>query len=276
MSYPRIVVSTDGSDLSMKALLAASGLARRAAIPVTVLGIAFDDAERRDVTDRIERVTRAVGSGVDMQIDIATAGAVVRIPGAAARTIVEDADRDAALVCIASHGRGGIGVALLGSTTEEVLRESRRPVLVVGRHFRPPDHPAREGRLVVCVDGSDVAERALEPAIDWARQFGPTPWIVEVARRPDLFAPPSDGRESNYVHGLARRVPHAEWEILHADDVAAELADLPRRWPVDALVMASHGRGGMARVSLGSVTMSVVHHSARPVLIVPAGHRPAV
>ena len=40
--------------------------------------------------------------------------------------------------------------------------------------------------------------------------------------------------------------------------------------------MATHGRSGWSRVSLGSVAMNVVHHATSPILIVPPGHQPEV
>jgi nucleotide-binding universal stress UspA family protein len=49
-----------------------------------------------------------------------------------ARAIHETAERlGADVICLASHGRSGIARAALGSVAEEVMRNSRRPVLVV-------------------------------------------------------------------------------------------------------------------------------------------------
>jgi len=270
MDAPRLLVPTDGSDLSLHALEVASDLARRADIPLTVFGLVFDDADRDEIAGFVEARVRACADDLDATVEISAVGAVVTADGAVARTIVTEADRDGALVCIASHGRSGVGVAILGSTTEEVLRASERPVLVVGPRVEPVDHPADEGRLVVCVDGSELAERAIEPAADVARQFRTTPWIVQAVSPPDLHAPAVGAWESNYVRSLANRIPGAQYEVFHTDNVADELAGLPERWPVDAFVMASHGRGGIARLILGSVAMRVVQRGSRPVLVVPA------
>ena len=85
---------------------------------------------------------------------------------------------DGALVCIASHGRSGVRAALLGSTTEDVLRESPRPVLVVG-----PRYERRAWRddemLVACVDGSAFSEQAIAAA-EWSAVFGLPMWLVQV------------------------------------------------------------------------------------------------
>ena len=39
---------------------------------------------------------------------------------------------------------------------------------------------------------------------------------------------------------------------------------------VDLIVMASHGRGGLLRMALGSVTDAVIRGAGKPVLVVPA------
>ena len=70
----------------------------------------------------------AAGAGVVTRVE------VVRHPDAA-RAIVEAADRaGASVVCVASHGRSRLATAVLGSVAAAVLRESRRPVMVL----RPP------------------------------------------------------------------------------------------------------------------------------------------
>ena len=71
---------------------------------------------------------------VDVILDVL--GAAVTVDAYVADTMLEEADVDGAVVCMAGHGRGGLGAALLGSITEEVLRKSRRPVLVVGPKFK--------------------------------------------------------------------------------------------------------------------------------------------
>jgi nucleotide-binding universal stress UspA family protein len=271
---PRIVVPFDGSPLARRAVHAAGGLARRAGIPITVFGITNDEIERHEVLRAFDDLEPALSSDVSVDVVVDAVGAVVRIPGYVARSIAEEAGRDGALVCMASHGRSGLGAAILGSTTEQVLREATRPVVVVGPHFEGlGSHAPRDGRLVVCLDGSPLSERALGPARDWARQFHTTPWLVQVAQPLGMHAPDlvrySEAGETNYVRRTSHVVPHSEYDVLHAHDVARELADLPNRWPVDLLVMASHGRSGLSRLTLGSVTMKVVHHAPCPVLVVP-------
>ena len=68
---------------------------------------------------------------------------------------------------------------------------------------------------------------------------------------------------------LAEVYPHVNYDVLHSHHPARELADLTDRSPVAVMVMATHGRSGWSRLTLGSVAMNVVHHAICPVLVVP-------
>jgi nucleotide-binding universal stress UspA family protein len=62
--------------------------------------------------------------------------------------------------------------------------------------------------------------------------------------------------------------------VLHSVHPARELAGLTERWPVAIMVMATHGRSGWSRLTLGIVAMNVVHHATCPLLLVrPASVR---
>jgi nucleotide-binding universal stress UspA family protein len=272
--FSRIVVPVDGSALSLSAAHAAVGIARRAGLPITLFGVTFDESDRREVLDSIEEFKESAATGTPIDVVVEAMGAVTRVPGYAATSIVEEAQRDGALVCMASHGRSGVGAMVLGSTTEQVLRQSAQPILVVGPHYQwPSPHDPDDSRMVVCLDGSELSERSLVPASQWAQRFGLTPWLVQVGEPIGSYTPDvvraGDAWETNYVRRLAHGIPHAEYDILHSHDAARELADLPGRWPVELLVVASHGRSGLSRLALGSVAMKIVHRAPCPVLVVP-------
>ena len=115
---------------------------------------------------------------VDVLVDVA--GEAMTVGTYVADSILDEAEVDGALVCIASHGRGGLGTALLGSITEEVLRKSPRPVLVVGPKFEA--RPWRQdGQIVASVDGSPFSEQAIPVAAEWSATFDLPLWLVQVA-----------------------------------------------------------------------------------------------
>ena len=136
---------------------------------------------------------------VDVVVDVA--GVAMTTGTYIADAILNESDTDDALVCIASHGHRGLGAALLGSTAEEVLRRSARPVLVVGRRYE--SRALRDdGMIVACVDGSPFAEQALPVAEAWSATLGEHLWFVQVA------APNTDRAQSRQPRcALRDRLP---------------------------------------------------------------------
>jgi len=177
------------------------------------------------------------------------------------------------LVCMSSHGRGGVARAVMGSVAEAVLRRLDRPALVVGPHVS--DEAIFSGRVVACVDGSTESELTLEPARQWAEMLDLPVWLEEVVvpRTSPDWDSHGDVMESGHVARLARRLGHVTgWDVLHDKHPAPALAALEPSdmEPTALLVMATHGRIGWDRLRLSSVTAATVHATTVPVLVVPA------
>ncbi len=129
----RVIAATDLSPFGDRAVRHAYGLvAGRPGAEVVLLHVAEEppdaEEERRLVAHLRERVPKAA-------LGVATRTTVLAGDGAAAEICAAAERLGADVVCIASHGRGGIVRAVLGSVAEAVVRGSRKPVLVV----RPPD-----------------------------------------------------------------------------------------------------------------------------------------
>ena len=143
-------------------------------------------------------------------------------------------------------------------------------------------------RIVVPLDGSELAEKALPAAEELARLAGAPLHLIRVVDLPRLerfgaygltveyasFALLADEERAvarEYLEkvaaGLTGRGRTVTTEV--ADGVTARvLVGLSK--PGDAIVMASHGRTGMARWFLGSVAEDVVRHATVPVLLIRA------
>jgi nucleotide-binding universal stress UspA family protein len=176
--------------------------------------------------------------------------------------------------------RSGLRRALLGSVTEEVLRHARHPIVLVGpsldRGAWQLEHWFAEAKLLVAIDGSPASEAVVSDAREWGQMLDLHPLVVEVAPEPigirvqrrDDAIPTAEVRQAaEALDSLERPSQHA---VLHAVDVAASLLDYARGLPVALIAMGTHGRTGLARVTLGSVAMRVVHGSACPVLVTPS------
>ena len=142
--FKRILVPTDGSEITRKAVDTAVELARSVGAVLHTLSVKepfpystvsemqpappqeFYDAQERAATACVQAVTE-LSARAGVPCEARTVEALH--PWEA---IVEHAERTACdLVVMASHGRGGLTALLLGSETQKVLTHSTLPVLVV-------------------------------------------------------------------------------------------------------------------------------------------------
>lgn len=138
------------------------------------------------------------------------------------------------------------------------------------------------GKIVVGVDGSENARRALQWAIDEGRLRS---WAVEAVHA--WSYPYAGGTEIvpltidlSMIESAAREVldtavdstdgsglPSPVVRTLINGGAARALLDASK--DADLLVVGSRGRGGFTGLLLGSVSQSAVHHAPCPVVIVP-------
>ena len=124
-----------------------------------------------------------------------TFGVLSGAPGASGRGDARQVHRElgADLVVMTTHGRGGLRRAWLGSVTDQLIRSAEVPVLVVRPGEAGAARPVWEpGEILVALDGSPLAEAALEPAIEVARLWDAELSLVQVVRpiTPDQWSAP--------------------------------------------------------------------------------------
>ena len=175
---------------------------------------------------------------------------------------------DGSIVVMASHGRGR-SAALVGSVAEDLLQRVFGPIMLVGPSVATHDFT---GPVVVSVDGSDESEAALPLAAAWAIELGVEPWIVN-AIDPDTLVPESSVIDAGYPARLAdelKDVTHhtVEFEELHDAKPGHAVPAFAESIQASLIVASSHGRTGLRRMTLGSVTAEFVRRSYCPVLVV--------
>lgn len=137
--YNHILISTDGSELSLRGVEHGIGLAKENASQVTVLTVCqpyplqsaatLDSWSAAQKSHAQEALSKAKAISEKHGIEITTRQDV---NDSAAESIVEMAQNlGCDLIVMASHGRRGISRLLLGSQTSEVVSHSPIPVLVV-------------------------------------------------------------------------------------------------------------------------------------------------
>lgn len=210
----------------------------------------------------------------------------------ARKAILDAAERlHADLLVLPSHGRSGLPRALLGSTAEDVVRHATRPVLLVTDHMLRPAVPQRAERrfVMVPIDLADAATTALVPAAGLAQRLH-LPLLL-MAVLPTREGPPLGGGAPVAPRPTdpQQRVQHALRELRQlamtlgndvptevfaclADEAAAAIVAKATELDAALLVVATHGRTGLARLFRGSVAEDLVRTAAVPVVCVPMPH----
>jgi nucleotide-binding universal stress UspA family protein len=141
--------------------------------------------------------------------------------------------------------------------------------------------------ILVSTDGSDLARKGVEQGLALARSLGAKVTILTVTERLPVYGGFDGGLAAvaydDYAasqRGAAEQVLASAREAAAGSGVVVETALVENALPADAIIataksrgcdliaMASHGRRGLGRLVLGSVTAEVLAHSETPVLVV--------
>lgn len=136
--YQRILVPVDGSEPSSRALnealQLARGLGNGAVVQVQVLHVLDDALDQTELVGHGNAIlAEAVVQGAAAAITVLPLMKPALDGSIAAAVLAEASAGGADLIVIGTHGRKGLGRAVLGSVTEEVIRDSPVPVLLPGR-----------------------------------------------------------------------------------------------------------------------------------------------
>ena len=294
--YTRMLIPLDGSIVAEQVLPYARFLAKALTIPVELLEVVDPEALALLSNPRQGRyVDTILAEGIESSknyletIGRSFQGAKVKSlveKGKAEDVVIEKAAADKnTLIVMATHGRSGIQRWLLGSVADKVLHGATNHVLLVRANDEgKTDGEAALKTVIVPLDGSPLAEQVL-------------PYVVELAKKMKLkvvlmrsYALPTSVSAEDYGFYSADLLDHLEAEardylagkvnevkqkgvenvtsVVNTGYGAEEIITLGRHTPEDFIAMSTHGRSGIQRWVLGSVTDRVVRHSGDPVLII--------
>jgi nucleotide-binding universal stress UspA family protein len=241
--------------------------------------IAFDERydERAALAALDGYVVAVTGAGPSVPVQ----RRVVR--GQAASVLLAAAER-ADLLVVGARGLGGFRGLLLGSVSLQCLHHAPCPIAVV--HGHPATGPGPEPeRIVVGVDGSAHAQRALEWAVEESRLRGALLDVVLAWSYPTWAPPPHGAPGLAYTNigryeamsrrtldGAVQRVDarglvRPPERILAMGGAAGTILDVAKG--ADLVVVGARGRGGSTRQPLGSVSQQVATHADCPVVVIP-------
>jgi nucleotide-binding universal stress UspA family protein len=275
---PPLATGEDASGLTVPVRPDALG-----AVPITTGEMR--ESLREERTTYLHDAARRLRDGTGVEAD------VILLEGRADRAIKARANETGAdLVVMATHGRGPVERAWLGSVADRLVRDMPVPILLV----RPVDGeavdlatPATVGQVVVALDGSELAEAVLDPALALSTALSaPMALVRVVGTRLDIGSPYIPHAAQAHREHVAEEREDAEGYLERvrdglagkgADIVSVETPEGPAARSIigvadaarnDVVAMATHGRGGLRRLVLGSVSDKVVRSAAGPVLVV--------
>ena len=299
--YTKILIPLDGSKTAEKVLPYARFLAGSLKLPVELLAVV-------DIVEMATHISADRARYLDTMIEDSVRnseqylrGVAGTFPGAntkctlekgkAEQMIIETAAADkGTLVTMATHGRSGMNRWLLGSVTEKVLRGGTNPMLLIrATEEGKTDGEATLKSIVVPLDGSELAEGVLPAVAELAKTLKLAVVLFRAYNIPTSAYAGGEGYYAvNYEELLTamrdeavdylekkteavKKLGIANVSYVAKEGFAAdEIISLARKSPDNLIAMCTHGRSGVKRWMLGSVTETVVRHSADPVLVLRA------
>jgi len=280
--YKKILVAVDGSESSRNALRQAFRLAVEEKCWITVTSVVppfTGDLDltgvRGDVLASLAKpyedaLREAEGLAREERILIKT----VHEEGETYERIVDLADgSNSDVIVMGRRGLKKIDRTLVGSVTARVIGHTQRDVLVV-----PNGTTLGWKRILVGTDGSKYSGIAINKAIDFAKAYGGSLVVLSVVDVPTEFYAEAPKAVEDMIR-KAREYTSAVKKQAEADGVKAEsfvgeaeaweaIVKLAHDQEVNMVVVGSHGRTGLRRLLMGSVTEKVIGHAPCPVLVV--------
>jgi nucleotide-binding universal stress UspA family protein len=309
--YRLIRIPLDGSALAEQALPLAARLAQRDAAAMQVVHVyepltpiyrtleaALELDLKNGMRDYLDATVKDLAEKLDFRAE------PVLLNGPPAETLAGHAsDSGADLLVMATQGRGPLGRMWFGSVADALVRQSPIPILFVRPNetsSEPHSGPVRH--VLVPLDGSELAEGALEPALALCGDQGHVTLLRVIPAVYSIGAGRPNRRmselgvtllqqleelthqqmaEANEYLGkvadrLRARSVSTQIEVVAHDQPAFAILDAAAKHGADAIAMTTRGQSGFKRLSLGSVANKAVRGATMPVLICPSAESASI
>jgi nucleotide-binding universal stress UspA family protein len=266
----KLMVATDGSKYSESAIREAISLAKICssnliAVSVVKTNLEFDsvlpqfvEKAEQEAMKHLESVkARAAKEGINCIT-------IVSLSEEPYEDIVRHASKNNVdMIIMGTHGKTDIKRLMMGSVTALVIGHAPCNVLVL-----PLNAKIECKSVLIATDGSRYSEAAASEALGIAKRCGSSLIVISVAASDEEIV-----SAKNNVNKVAEA---AEKEDLKTTSVVTKgkpyeaIIETSKQKKADLIIVGSHGRTGLARLLMGSVTERVIGHAGAPVLVVKA------
>jgi nucleotide-binding universal stress UspA family protein len=202
---------------------------------------------------------------------------------------------EADLLMVGSHGQGAIARFLLGSVAQGVLRRAPCSVEIVRPSASGSPASSHAMKILLATDGSDSSSAAAKSIAERQWPTGSQIRILSIAELPVFENPMAASslsaiypatlleelmesarkRAEDAVENARKILLAGSLKVLDSKpalvgDARVLLLDLAKEWGADLIVLGSHGRRGIDRVLMGSVSESVAIHAHCSVEVIRA------
>lgn len=285
----KLLLSTDGSEFGEGAIREAIKLAKTCSSKLLAISVIETNPEyetiapqlvekaEKEARQQLEAVKeRAKKEGVDCEI-------IERQGEDPFKYIVDEAEKNqAGMIITGRRGRKGLKRLMMGSETARIIGHAPCNVLVVPRAAN-----IEFNRIIVATDGSKYSDAAVHEAMSIAKRCGST--LIAISVIPSEASSPFD-----IVHTEMMKEDIAEKELKMAECTIRDFKEASEKEGVsvtgliysgkpfeaiintakekkaDLIVVGSHGRTGISKLLMGSVTERVIGLAECAVLVVKA------
>ena len=283
--YKKILVAYDGSETARNALVVSAKLAKQDNSWIKVLAVVppYDgDLELVGVSNIKETIEGpgeellaeareiADNEGVHVLTNLAQGEPFERIAA-----IADDENCD--LIVMGRQGVDHFERELMGNVTERVIGYTARNVLVV------PENSKWDGKwdsILLATDGSSNSDAAYEEALQIAKYRSARIAVISVVKTnvhnesvafSQAAARELEIKAQNIVNEFKERAAEMDIQVetfVKLGEPHQVITALAAELGVTAIVMSSHGKTGIKRLLMGSVTQRTIGYADCPVLVV--------
>ena len=203
---------------------------------------------------------------------------IIETGDAAPRILAAAREEKADALAMAFQPRGRLSALLTGSVSRRVVLGVARPILLVPPKASPPLAPDRQ--ILVPLDGPEEADTVLGTVQVLAGRSGSEVVLLHV-QAPPMAADPVTGfspivmrplelPEITWLDPLVDQLEHHQVQAVKRVTIgnpAGVILRESRERKVSLIAIGTHGRGGLARLLLGSVTDQILKRTDRAVLL---------
>ncbi|HYA11806.1 MAG TPA: universal stress protein [Thermodesulfovibrionales bacterium] len=264
----KLLLPTDGSKFSEGSIREAISLAKNCSSKIFVLSVVEMNPEFEalapEIIEKMEKETRqhlesvksrALKEGVDCEIIVHEGEEPYQY------IVAEAAKRKVEMIIMGRRGRTGLKRLMMGSVTARVIGHSPCKVLVI-----PETAKVSYRNILIATDGSKYSDAAALEAISIAKRCGSDLIALSVATKDkDLLSAKKSVEKISQI---------AEKEGLKSKTMTPRgtpynvIVETAEKKNADVIVVGSHGRTGLERLLMGSVTERVIGQANCAVLVV--------